>query len=1079
MSNARWYSLLLLSVTSFGMSAAWFGEAAWGKTSVKKTSIEKRAVKTTAIKTTAVKTDIATRRDFKEPVKLMSKDGVLEIRLTAKQGKATLDTVAKPVNNFLLFSYEVIRGTASNGQTSGSDLYPSPTLQVYPGEKLVVHFENELKNLTIKDFFIPQYTAKGQPIPLYPPQMTESPLNLHTHGAHISPKGNADNVMLDIPPGMTNTYTYDIPTNMPQGLYWYHSHLHGLTAAHTYAGLAGLLAVGKTDGNIPLVTDNKIPVRNMALQYNYVFNRAGGSSDLNNAVWPMWVSSLIPPKKGEMANGTYRPSHAPVNFTQSKKGTKYATIYFDGPQKSLNHRGQFSLVPSNLQRFTPKDRKEGRELPEDPALPDYLRDVQYTVNGQFQPVIKSKAGQTEIWVLANVSDLAYMNVQLTETATGRHPKIAIVGQDGNPYTKVQYPLTVDGTRLLIPPATRFAIAVTIPAEGELILEMPELGKTAVNNGQYDLTKTLTSPGVLYTSNGTENPPSVLGSMSVSPKYISYFDGFFIFPTQVLVRAKATEPGGVTTAFVEGQKLGAYTSYIDISKGDPNFKRKIIINGGFINKLADKNDPKAFVYAFDGQAFPNTSLIQPRLNSIEEWNFVNNNNDEHPIHVHVNDFQVTEYLDPTTGLHSGPDKFSVDNANAPAPKIDFEENVIAPGILSIRTRFDEYTGTYVTHCHRLNHEDNGLMSTINVIPAVSTYAVAIPGAPGRATEVHVYDGEGDRLVATLIPFPFYEGNVNVAMGDVDGDGILDLIVGSGKDHAPEVVAYAGSSIVGKGIFGTQLARFQPFDSSLRTGVSVASAQIDGTQSDNLIVGSPAGTPDEVKVYDIPLAGSNKGPTLFASFKPYGDDRSGVSVAAGMVDFVTGRECIVTAPGAGRASEIKTFAYTLFQPNEKARKGEGNPGDTLVNNTSFFPFGKDYSDGVSLATGWIAGSLGGAKSIVASQLGGNGSVKVFSSGSALDEGPSIYLGVCRCGKDAPFRETASFNPFTESGGVQVATTSTTTGANLLVSGSVEGKTKASVIKYDFVRPTRDASTLKPVRLGEVWTGNASSPAALGGF
>jgi hypothetical protein len=36
--------------------------------------------------------------------------------------------------------------------------------------------------------------------------------------------------------------------------------------------------------------------------------------------------------------------------------------------------------------------------------------VQFTVNGQFQPVIKSKAGQTEIWVLANVSDIAYINV---------------------------------------------------------------------------------------------------------------------------------------------------------------------------------------------------------------------------------------------------------------------------------------------------------------------------------------------------------------------------------------------------------------------------------------------------------------------------------------------------------------------------------------------------------------------------------------------------------------------------------------------------------------------------------------------
>ena len=65
--------------------------------------------------------------------------------------------------------------------------------------------------------------------------------------------------------------------------------------------------------------------------------------------------------------------------------------------------------------------------------------MQFTVNGLFQPVIKSKAGQTEIWVLANISDIAYMNVQLTETATGKHPQIAIVGQDGNPFPAVHYP----------------------------------------------------------------------------------------------------------------------------------------------------------------------------------------------------------------------------------------------------------------------------------------------------------------------------------------------------------------------------------------------------------------------------------------------------------------------------------------------------------------------------------------------------------------------------------------------------------------------------------------------------------------
>src|SRR5262249_878513 len=96
---------------------------------------------------------------------------------------------------------------------------PAPTLHVFPGETLIIHFENGLTGLTIRDYFSPQYTPNSQSVPIYPQPMTSSPINLHTHGAHISPRGNADNVLLHIPPGMCNTYTYDIPRNMPQGLY--------------------------------------------------------------------------------------------------------------------------------------------------------------------------------------------------------------------------------------------------------------------------------------------------------------------------------------------------------------------------------------------------------------------------------------------------------------------------------------------------------------------------------------------------------------------------------------------------------------------------------------------------------------------------------------------------------------------------------------------------------------------------------------------------------------------------------------------------------------------------------------------
>ena len=52
-------------------------------------------------------------------------------------------------------------------------------------------------------------------------------------------------------------------------------------------------------------------------------------------------------------------------------------------------------------------------------------------------------------------------------------------------------------------------------------------------------------------------PACLASLSVLLPAVSYVDGFFVFPTQVLARATPESGKGRTTVFKEGQALNAY------------------------------------------------------------------------------------------------------------------------------------------------------------------------------------------------------------------------------------------------------------------------------------------------------------------------------------------------------------------------------------------------------------------------------------------------------------------------------------------------------------------------------------------
>jgi hypothetical protein len=49
----------------------------------------------------------------------------------------------------------------------------------------------------------------------------------------------------------------------------------------------------------------------------------------------------------------------------------------------------------------------------------------------------------------------------------------------------------------------------------------------------------------------------------------------------------------------------------------------------------------------------------------------------------------------------------------------QQPIIVPGYFKMRSRFVDYPGLYVMHCHILIHEDRGMMYSVEVVKAKPT------------------------------------------------------------------------------------------------------------------------------------------------------------------------------------------------------------------------------------------------------------------------------------------------------------------------------------------------------------------------
>jgi FtsP/CotA-like multicopper oxidase with cupredoxin domain len=188
-------------------------------------------------------------------------------------------------------------------------------------------------------------------------------------------------------------------------------------------------------------------------------------------------------------------------------------------------------------------------------------------------------------------------------------------------------------------------------------------------------------------------------------------------------------------------------------------------------------PTPAMHTIDGKKFDGEVGEVVLLNTVEEWKVMNATlKISHPFHIHINPFQVVEVFnpnatvtDPQTGTTLPKyvfDSNAVKNKNIqcllnplgnpddwkPCDSPPVNNNVIwwdvfpipsgtnptdangnkildpatnkpimVPGFFKMRSRFVDYSGFYVIHCHILAHEDRGMMTIVEVAPRRTPYS----------------------------------------------------------------------------------------------------------------------------------------------------------------------------------------------------------------------------------------------------------------------------------------------------------------------------------------------------------------------
>lgn len=294
-------------------------------------------------------------------------------------------------------------------------------------------------------------------------------------------------------------------------------------------------------------------------------------------------------------------------------------------------------------------------------------------------VIEIKSNEKQLWRLLNACAITYLNLEVLY----RHvpQPMGVVAMDGVPMTHGDQGGDAVNwqTHLVIPPGARVEFVVTGPSAGE--------------DGLL-VTRTVdTGPG------GENDPNRMLA--------------------RIVARRDAPEPQSTLAASPQPLVADNETWLGDVA---PAKVRRLY----FSEKLADPNDPTSaveFYLTVDGQTprmFDMKSGVPEivvQQGTVEDWIIENRSSELHDFHIHQLHFLLLDYM----GLPAR-ENFLRDTVNVPY----FSGRGLTYPSVRLRMDFRDpnMVGTFVYHCHILEHEDKGMMGAIRVDPA--------PRAPNKSS-----------------------------------------------------------------------------------------------------------------------------------------------------------------------------------------------------------------------------------------------------------------------------------------------------------------------------------------------------------